>query len=117
MTGACGEDTACSFLKKNKYKIVERNFRCPFGEVDIIAQKGEDLIFAEVKTRASEKFGTPSEAVTYYKKQNLIKTAKYYLMKNPTELNIRFDIIEVYGRFTDGTFSCDSINHIEGCVF
>ena len=114
ITGACGEDAACSFLKKKKYKIIERNFRCSGGEIDIIAQKGEDLVFVEVKTRASDKFGTPAEAVTYYKKQNMVKTAKVYLMQNPTDMNIRFDIIEAYGVFDGVSFSLDKINHIEG---
>lgn len=114
ITGACGEDAACSFLKKAKYKIVERNFRCTYGEIDIIARKGEDLIFVEVKTRSSDKFGTPAQAVTYYKKQNIVKTAQVYLMKNPTDLNIRFDIIEVYGAFKNSSFDLGDINHIEG---
>ncbi len=114
MTGACGEDAACSFLKKNKYKIVERNFRCSRGEIDIIAKKGEDLVFVEVKTRSSDKFGTPAQAVTYYKKQNIVKTAQVYLMNNPTDMNIRFDIVEVYGTFTASGFCLDGINHIEG---
>lgn len=114
MTGACGEDVACSFLKKKKYKIIERNFRCPFGEIDIIAKDGIDMVFVEVKTRASEKYGTPAQAVTYYKKQNIVKTAQFYLMKNPTEMNIRFDIIEVYGKFADGSFCFDNINHLKG---
>ena len=117
MTGVCGEDAAYSFLKKKKYKILERNFRCKLGEIDIIAQKGEDLIFVEVKTRASDKMGTPAEAVTYYKKQNIIKTAKYYLMMNPTELNIRFDVIEVYGSFSDGFFELERINHLENVFY
>ena len=114
ITGACGEDAACSFLKKNKYRIIKRNFRCSGGEIDIIATKGEDLIFVEVKTRASDKFGTPAEAVTYYKKQNMVKTAKVYLMQNPTDMNIRFDIIDVYGIFDGGNFNFDEINHMEG---
>lgn len=112
MTGACGEDAACSFLKDKKYKIVKRNFRCSHGEIDIIAKDGEDLVFVEVKTRTSDKFGTPATAVTYYKKQNIVKAAQFYLMNNPTELNIRFDIIEVYGRFDGGGFCLDEINHI-----
>jgi len=113
LTGACGEDAACSFLKKNKYKIIDRNYRCAYGEIDIIAKKGEDLVFVEVKTRSSDKFGTPAQAVTYYKKQNIVRTAQFYLMNNPTDMNIRFDIIEVYGAFRDGVFSLADINHVE----
>lgn len=113
ITGKCGEDVAASYLKKMGYKIIERNYRNKIGEIDIIAKNKENLVFVEVKTRSSDKFGTPAEAVTYYKKQKIVNTAKYYLMKNPTELNIRFDIAEVYGRFDGSTFSCEKINYFE----
>ena len=113
ITGQCGEDAATDFLKKNKYKIIKRNYKNKIGEIDIIAQKGEDLVFAEVKTRSSEQFGTPAEAVTYYKKQKIVNTARWYLAQTPTDLNIRFDIIEVYGVFADGFFKVENINHLK----
>lgn len=113
MSGKCGEDAACSYLKKNKYKIIERNHRNKCGEIDVIATKGDDLVFVEVKTRRSEKFGTPAEAVSYYKKRNFVNTVRWYLMNNPTEKNIRFDIIEVYGTFTGEAFEMENINHYE----
>lgn len=111
ITGQCGEDAAADFLKKNKYKIIQRNYKNKIGEIDIIAKHKEDLVFVEVKTRSSEKFGTPAEAVTYYKKQKIVNTAKVYLMKNPTDMNIRFDIIEVYGKFDGERFNLENINH------
>ena len=110
-TGQCGEDAATELLRKKGYKIVERNYRNKIGEIDIIAKNKEDLVFVEVKTRRSEKFGTPAEAVTYYKKQKIVNTAKWYLSNNPTELNIRFDVIEVYGSFDGTAFNLDEINH------
>ncbi len=113
ITGKCGEDIAAEFLKKKGYKIIERNYRNKIGEIDIIAKGKNDLVFVEVKTRRSDKFGTPSEAVTYYKKQRIVTCAKMYLMKKPTNLNIRFDIIEVYGGFDGSNFTFENINHFE----
>ena len=113
MTGRMGEDAAVLYLKKQGYKILEQNYRTKSGEIDIIAKDGEDLVFVEVKTRSSEQFGTPAEAVTYYKKQSMVNSAKWYIAKYPTELNIRFDIVEVFGTFDGSGFECEKINHIK----
>ncbi len=113
ITGYSGEDAAAVYLKKNKYKILDRNHTNKCGEIDIIAQKGEDLVFVEVKTRRNDEFGTPAQAVTYYKRQNIINAAKWYISKNPTEFNIRFDVIEVYGIFDGTNFELEKINHIQ----
>ena len=113
ITGQCGEDVAAGLLKKKGCKIIERNYRNKIGEIDIIAKDKENLIFVEVKTRNSDKFGTPAEAVTYYKKQKIVNTAKVYLSKNPTDLNIRFDIIEIYGGFDGELFKCERTSHFE----
>lgn len=112
-TGMCGEDAAVEYLKNNRYHIVERNYRNKCGEIDIIAEKGEDLVFVEVKTRGSYKFGTPAEAVTYYKKKHFVNTARWYLMEHPSDMNIRFDIIEVFGIFSGDGFVIEKINHYE----
>ena len=116
MQGRLGEDAAAEYLKSNGYKILKCNYRNKMGEIDIIARKGEDLIFAEVKTRSSAEFGTPAQAVTYYKKQRIINSARWYIMENPTELNIRFDIIEVFGVFSVDGFEVENINHIEQAI-
>ena len=113
ITGQCGEDVAALLLKKKGYKILERNYKNKIGEIDIIARQKDTLVFVEVKTRRSEKFGIPSEAVTYYKKQKIVNTAKMYLLDNPADLAIRFDIIEVYGGFDGEGFDCEKTNHIE----
>lgn len=98
--GAVGEKAACKYLQKNGYKILERNYQCAsgkvIGEIDIIAQKDDVVSFVEVKTRKTEEFGLPCEAVTYGKQQRIIKTAYTYIAEHQLELNYSFDVIEVY---------------------
>lgn len=92
-----GEDIATEYLIQNGYHIIERNFYCKLGEIDIVALKEEYLIFLEVKTRSSDNYGTPLEAVTKNKINHLYKTAKYYLYtRNLQDEFIRFDAIEIY---------------------
>ncbi len=117
ITGKCGEDAAADFLKNKKYKIVKRNYKNKIGEIDIIAEDKDEIIFVEVKTRSSFEFGTPAQAVNYHKKRKIANTAEYYLMENPTEKNIRFDVIEVFAKMTGEIFELDEINHIEGAFF
>ena len=94
--GNYGEDCAAKFLEKNKYKIIERNFSCKFGEIDIIAKDKNILVFVEVKSRTNEMYGTPAMAVNYYKRKNIVKTAKYYIMKNKLQNEFcRFDVVEI----------------------
>ena len=97
-----GEDYACEYLRKNGYKIIERNFRKGYGEIDIIAidkpsGSGEKiLVFVEVKTRTSGSFGSPLEAITYWKLKSLIKTAQYYKMIHPKlPDSLRIDAVSV----------------------
>lgn len=77
-----GEDLACEYLKKNKFSIVDRNFHARGGEIDIIAvdtsEKERVLCFIEVKTRTSTAFGSPFEAISYWKLKALQKTAQFY---------------------------------------
>jgi len=81
--GDLGENFAVNLLKKNGYKIINRNFRSKFGEIDIIAIKNKALIFIEVKCRWSKKFGAPEEAVTYAKIKKLRKSAEYFSLLHP----------------------------------
>ena len=76
--GKYGEDLACEFLKKQDYKILERNFRIRGGEIDIIALDGQTLVYVEVKTRSSHRFGLPEESVTPWKIKFLERAAKFY---------------------------------------
>ena len=81
--GEQGEEYAVELLKKKGYKIIERNFRTKFGEVDIVARLGDRLVFVEVKTRWSKKFGLPEEAVTPRKLAKIRRVAQYFLLSHP----------------------------------
>ncbi len=95
--GKKGEDLACKFLKKDKYKILEKNFRCRQGEIDIIAEDRKGVLcFVEVKARSTEDFGLPIEAVTHFKQKRLLATAFIYLeSKKIKSKDMRFDIVSV----------------------
>ena len=83
--GKIGEEISSNYLKKCGYKIIERNYRCRSGEIDIIAKDKEELVFIEVKTRSNLCFGKPREAVDTYKQNHIYKTVQYYLYKNNLE--------------------------------
>ncbi len=94
--GKKGEKAAELFLRKRGYKIIERNFRTPFGELDLIVRDDNVLIFVEVKTRSSEKFGLPEDAITYKKRLHIVRSAFFYLKKyGLMDCLYRFDIITV----------------------
>ncbi len=94
--GKKGEDFAADFLIKKGYKIKERNYKSALGEIDIIALSGATIVFIEVKTRSSLKFGLPFEAVTKRKQHQITKTALYYMSKKKiNETAARFDIVSV----------------------
>lgn len=98
--GNRGEDLACQYLKKNGYKILEKNFRIKGGEIDIVALDNNFLVFVEVKTRYSHEFGLPKEAMTPWKIRYLLKTAQFYLVKAKWgEKPYRLDFVGV--DFTD----------------
>ena len=97
--GQYGENKACNYLETHNYKIIERNFRCRQGEIDIIAKdlSKNELVFVEVKTRLTFNFGRPSQAVTTIKQRHILNVAKYYLYKKSIkDTFIRFDVIEVF---------------------
>lgn len=91
-----GEHKALEFLKNKGYKILSQNFRSRVGEIDIICQDKDTVVFVEVKTRVSSDYGTPEEAVTPWKIQSIIKTAQYFMMLHPKlpEL-MRIDVISL----------------------
>uniref|UniRef100_A0A7C3V9A0 UPF0102 protein ENW96_12310 n=1 Tax=Desulfobacca acetoxidans TaxID=60893 RepID=A0A7C3V9A0_9BACT len=94
--GDRGEDLAAAFLKKQGYKILERNYRTPLGEVDLIARQGGALVFIEVKTRLSARFGAGLEAVHYGKQGKLRQLADYYIkQKRLGEVAVRFDVVGI----------------------
>ena len=96
--GKIGEDIACSYLEKNNYKIICRNYRTKTGEIDIIARDiTKEIVFIEVKTRQNLKYGYPIDAINKQKLIHICKTATLYILLNKLENNnIRFDAIEVY---------------------
>lgn len=114
--GKLGEDAAVKFLKKNGYKVLERNLHVSHNEIDVIAKNKEFIVFVEVKTRSTDAslysdFGTPASAVDYQKKKRTVDAARYYLksVKN-AGLQPRFDVIEVYLNKEDKSIL--KINHI-----
>lgn len=93
--GLEGEEKAAKFLKKQGYKITAKNFQSRFGEIDIIAENKEYIIFAEVKARSEKSIAEPKEFVDLRKQRKIITTAEIYLSENPTEKQPRFDVVEV----------------------
>lgn len=107
--GNFGEKQAQKFLRKNKYKIVCTNYRKKYGEIDIVAEKDNYLVFVEVKTRGENSHFAPVYAVNKSKQTKLMKTAYLYLKEYPSNKNIRFDIIEI---IYNGN-KVISVNHIK----
>lgn len=106
--GFWGETKAARYLEKEGYTVLERNFRCPFGEVDIIAQKGDVTAFIEVKTRSNDNYGAPNEAVDNKRQQRYKNCVRYYYARREIDCTVRFDIIEV---------TKQGINHIENAFY
>jgi len=95
--GAFGEQAAASYLEKQGYHVLERNFSCRVGEIDIIASLGEIIVFVEVKTRKNLNYGLPCESVTSSKKEHIKKAVRYYALRNNLFQNdFRLDVIEIY---------------------
>ena len=95
--GDFGEEITSKYLEKNGYRILDRNYSKPFGEIDIIAIKGDVISFVEVKTRKSDDFAYAAEAVDYYKQERIKRASQAFLMeRNLTDFFISFDISEVY---------------------
>jgi putative transposase len=94
--GDHGEDLAAAALRKQGYKILERNYTTPLGEIDLIARQGKTLVVVEVKTRKSTRFGSPQEAVSAAKQAKLRRLADYYLKdKRLTDTPVRFDVVAI----------------------
>lgn len=94
--GAWGESLAAEYLRKKRYKLVAMNYKCRFGEIDVIVANKQYLVFVEVKLRKSDRFARAAEFVDFHKQNRLRTTAEIYLSQNPTELQPRFDVIEIY---------------------
>lgn len=94
--GKNGEKLVAQYLKKQGCKILQKNYTTPFGEADIIAKDGDEIAFVEVKTRTSDRYGSPREAVGYDKQRRYYKIAECYGLQTREEPNARFDVAEVY---------------------
>ncbi len=106
LTGRAGEAQAADFLRKHKYTIIGANYHCRFGELDLIAQKRDLVIFVEVKLRKNDRFGAAADAVTVSKQEKLRKAALCWMASHQCDAPTRFDVIEIY---TD----TGKLNHIE----
>ena len=96
MLGRKGEQMAAEALQEHGYRIVEQNFRCRYGEIDLIAEENGDLVFVEVKTRRGTTFGQPEEAVTLTKRRKLAQVASYYLdVHNAGDRSWRIDVVAI----------------------
>ena len=94
--GKKGEDLALRFLKKRGYRIIEQNYVCKMGEMDLIAKEKDTLVFIEVKTRTSMDFGPPQLAVTEFKQRQLSKVALNFLKEKKLEdVKARFDVVAI----------------------
>lgn len=96
LLGPWGEARAADYLRKKGYEIVGANYRCRFGEIDLIAQKGRYLVFVEVKLRAGSNFAEAREYVDHRKQERLRSAALLYLSQRETDLQPRFDVVEIY---------------------
>lgn len=98
--GSKYEQTAGEFLIKKGYRIIAYNYRCKLGEIDIIALDGDELVFVEVKYRASSRYGSPMEAVDYRKQNKIYMVANYYLMEQHISkyTKVRFDVVGILGK-------------------
>lgn len=112
ISGAWGEALAAEFLRKKRYKIVAAGYRSRFGEIDLIVQNKKSLVFAEVKLRKSADFAYARDYVDRRKQERIKTTALMYLSEHPTDLQPRFDVIEIYA--PDGVHTLHpQIHHME----
>lgn len=110
--GKSGEDKTAAFLRKCGWNVIKRNYQCRFGEIDIIAENREYIIFVEVKTRGENSMFSPAEAVTAAKQERIMLTAQDFLRKYETVLQPRFDVAEVIVSKV-GNAEKYSLNYIE----
>lgn len=112
LVGAWGEALAAEFLQKKRYKVIASGYRSRFGEIDLIVSNRKYIVFVEVKLRKSDKFASAYEHVDRFKQDRIRMTAEIFLSQFPTELQPRFDVIEIYA--PDGTLTQKpTIYHME----
>lgn len=110
--GAFGENITAEFLVSKGYTIIEKNFRCRIGEIDIIAKDKNYIVFIEVKTRYGNKYGHPCESITLKKQYKIYHTAEYYMVKKKLYNNyFRFDVVEIVLNDTNNNCSINIIKN------
>lgn len=107
--GKIAELEAWKYLKKKKYSLLEYNYTCRFGEIDVIVENNDYIVFVEVKMRNSNSIAEPKEFVDYKKQQRMIATAQLYLSQHNTQKQPRFDIIEIISN----NYKIKSVKHLE----
>ena len=117
--GQYTESLACQYLEDKGYKLIERNFHCRFGEIDLIMQKNDSLVFVEVRYRRSNNFGSGAESVTASKQSKLIKTASAYLQQHAklNKYSARFDVISIAGPIETNNIKDIDFNWIENAFW
>ena len=109
LLGRSGEDAACDLYRRLGFEVVERNYRAGRGEIDLVLRRDETIVFCEVKTRRSDRWGLPSEAVDYAKQAQLRRLAAAWLAdRRPGYVEVRFDIVSVIVRESGQ----DEVTHI-----
>lgn len=93
--GVLGEQLACQYLKKKKYKILDTHVTHRMGEIDIVARDGDEYVFVEVKTRTNQRFGTPEQSITPHKLHAMAIVAYEYMMKHAPHASYRFDAVAI----------------------
>ncbi len=109
ITGEMGETAALNYFLDNGYEFEDKNYRSQYGEIDIIVHNDKYIVFAEVKTRNQRSLARPSEFIGHRKRKRILTTAVIYISENPTNLQPRFDAVEVFYD-DDGRLA---VNHIE----
>lgn len=107
--GQWGEALAAQHLEAEGYVVLERNWRCRKGEIDLVVRTGRELVFVEVKTRRGRKMGTPEEGITRRKADNLLLLAQLYLAEKELEADWRIDLVAVELDKTGKLLRCDHI--------
>ena len=112
LAGRWGEALAAEYLRKKRYQLVALNYACRYGEIDVIVKNRRYIVFVEVKLRKSADFARAAEFVDSYKQERMRRTAALWLSQNETELQPRFDVVEIYA--PQGTDTVRPvINHME----
>ena len=115
MVGKKGEEAARYLLEEKGYRIIETNYRCPLGEIDLIAAEGKTIVFVEVRTKTGMAFGSPEESINTDKSRRLYRLAQYYLKaKSKNEYPARIDLVAVM--LDRKSLQVKSINHIRGIL-